>query len=99
MWKYFFPGFTEVLQTLLSVGLMELRRTPPDALSVGDVAGMRHAFKSQKTSSELESESPSVGHVGNLTHVRRCLQDEATKIQVKERRTRKPLKQNSRGGE
>lgn len=81
----------EVLQTLLSVGLMEVHRTRPDALSVGVFAVIQHTFRLRKTSSELESKSRSVGHVGNLTHVCRCLQDEATKIQIRER-TGKQLK-------
>ena len=88
-----FPGSTEALQTLLSIGLMEGHCTRPNALSVSIFAVIQHVFTLQKTGSELESESQSVGHVGNLTHVCRCLQDEATKIQVGER-TRKQLKQN-----
>lgn len=92
--EIFFPGSTEALQTLLSVGLMEVHCTHPKALSVSIFTVIQHVFMLQKMSSKLESESRSVGHVGNLTHACRCLQDEATKIQVGERMTRKQLKQN-----
>lgn len=80
--EIFFPGSTEVLQILLSVGLMEVHCIRPTALSVGVFAVIQHAFALRKASSELESESRSVGHVGNLVHVWRCLQDEATKFRL-----------------
>lgn len=83
--EIFFPGSMEALQPLLSVGLMEVHCAHPAALSASVFAVIQHVFTLRKTGSELESESRSMGHVGNLTHVCRCLQDETTKIQVGER--------------
>ena len=77
-----FPGSMKALQTLLSVGLMEVNCTRPNTLSVGIFAMIQHAFTLQKISSELKPESLSAGHVGNLTHVCRSLQDEDMKFRL-----------------